>query len=77
MVFASRSKPRASVRVGADVGRQDLDGDRAIEARVAGLVDLPHAACADGGWISYGPRRVPDARVIESPSLTAITRPAS
>ena len=29
--------------------RQDLDGDRAIEAGVAGRVDFAHAACTDGG----------------------------
>ena len=39
----------AAVRVGADLGREDLDGDGAVEAGVAGLVDLAHAAGADGG----------------------------
>ena len=32
--------------------RQDLDGDRAIQAGVARLVDLAHAAGADGATIS-------------------------
>ena len=36
------------VRIVSDVARQDLDRDRAIEARVARLVDLAHAAGADG-----------------------------
>jgi len=40
---------RATVRVGADFGRQDLDGDRAVEARIAGFVDLAHPTRADGG----------------------------
>ena len=34
---------RAAVRVGAQLGGQDLDGDRAIEARVPRLVHLAHA----------------------------------
>ena len=37
----------AAVRIGAQFGREDLDGDRAVEAGVAGLVDLTHAAGAD------------------------------
>ena len=32
-----------------DAGRQHLDGDEAIEPRVARLVDLAHAAFADEG----------------------------
>ncbi len=31
-----------------EVRRQHLDGDRAVQPRVGGLVDLPHAARADG-----------------------------
>ena len=38
---------RAAVRIGAQFGGEDLDGDRAVEAGVAGLVDLAHAAGAD------------------------------
>jgi hypothetical protein len=36
----------AELRIGGEVGRQDLDRHRAIEARVARLVDLAHAAGA-------------------------------
>ena len=32
-----------------DVFRQDLDGDRAVEASVAGLVDFAHSSSADRG----------------------------
>lgn len=42
-------EPGAAVRVGADLGREDLDGEVAVQAGVAGLVDLTHAASADGG----------------------------
>ena len=35
------------IGIAGDVARQDLDGDRAIEARVAGLVDLAHPAGAE------------------------------
>jgi len=38
---------RATFRVGAQFSGEDLDGDRALEARVAGLVDLAHSAGAD------------------------------
>ena len=45
---ASRSnRSRSSASLG-DVRGQDLDRDRAIEARVAGLVDLAHPARAEG-----------------------------
>ena len=50
------------IGIASDVARQDLDRDRAIEPRVAGPVDLAHAARADLGRISYGPRRVPGVR---------------
>ena len=39
----------ARIGIASDLGRQDLDRDRAIEARVAGSVDLAHAARADLG----------------------------
>jgi hypothetical protein len=42
-------EPGAAFRVGTDVSRQDLDGDAAVEAGVAGPVHLAHAACPDGG----------------------------
>ena len=37
-------EPCAAIRVGAQFGGKDLDRDRAVEAGVAGLVDLAHAA---------------------------------
>ena len=40
---------RAALRVGVQFRGKDLDGNRAIEAGVAGLVDLTHAARPDGG----------------------------
>ena len=50
---------RAQIGIAGDVTRQDLDRDGAIEARVAGLVDLAHPACAKRARISYGPSRAP------------------
>jgi hypothetical protein len=32
-----------------ELGRRDLDGDVAIESRVARAIDLAHAAFTDGG----------------------------
>ena len=40
-------EPRAQVGIGRQFRRQDLDRDGAIEARIAGLVDLAHAARAE------------------------------
>jgi hypothetical protein len=37
------------LRVGRERGRQHFDRDDAIEARVARLVDFPHAARTKGG----------------------------
>ncbi len=37
----------AALRISGDVGRQHLDGDRAIEAGVACLVHLAHPAFAE------------------------------
>ena len=39
----------AELRIGGERVRENLDRDRAIEARVARLVDLAHAAGAEGG----------------------------
>ena len=44
---ASRSKRSRDSRIVGDVRRQDLDRDRAVEPRVARLVDLAHAAGAE------------------------------
>jgi hypothetical protein len=37
----------AAIRVGAELGRQHLDGDAAVEAGVAGLEDPAHSTLAD------------------------------
>src|SRR5262245_30610648 len=41
--------PRAELRVSRQCGREDLDGDRTVEASVARLVNLAHATGADRG----------------------------
>ena len=41
-------KPGATVSIRADVRWEHLDRDAAVEARVAGFVDLAHATGADG-----------------------------
>ena len=43
--LALESQPSLGIR--GEILRQDLDGDRPIEPRVAGLVDLAHAAGAE------------------------------
>jgi hypothetical protein len=40
-------EPLTELRVGRKRGGQDLDGDRAIEPRVAGFVHLSHATGTD------------------------------
>jgi len=42
-------EPRPAVRVRGDLGREDLDGNRAVEAGITGLVDLAHPAGPNGG----------------------------
>ena len=39
---------RAAIRIVGERRRQDLDGDVAVEPRIAGAIDLAHAARADG-----------------------------
>ena len=39
----------AELRIVGELGGKDFDGDDAIEARVARLVDLAHTAGSDGG----------------------------
>ena len=41
-------EPLLEIRVGGDMLGQHIDGDRAVQARVAGFVDLTHAPSADG-----------------------------
>ncbi len=45
---ASRSKPLAGGGVAGQVGREHLEGDGAVQARISRAVDLPHAARAGG-----------------------------
>ncbi len=40
-------EPLTAARVARQIGRQHFDGDRAIETRVAGAIDLAHAARAE------------------------------
>ena len=42
-------EPFAELRIGGDGFGQDFDRNNAIKARVAGAVDLSHAARAEGG----------------------------
>jgi hypothetical protein len=51
---------RTTIRIGAQLSREDLDRDRPIEPRVAGLVDLAPAPISPR--TSYGPSRVLAAR---------------
>ena len=53
----------AQRRVGGELRGQDLDRDRAIEPRVARLVDLAHAAGADGGVDAIRTKGVPASRL--------------
>ena len=48
MALASRSKRARRSGFELKVTRQDLDGDDAVKASVAGAIDLSHAASADG-----------------------------
>ena len=41
-------KARPQIWVGRKVRRQYLDGDSAVEPRIAGLIDLAHATSAGG-----------------------------
>jgi hypothetical protein len=65
-VFASRSNRRADFRRGREVRRQDLDRDRAVEARVLRAIDLPHPAAPSAERTSQGPRREPGVSGMET-----------
>ena len=52
-----------AVRGRRRVGVEDLEGDLAGEAQVLGAVDLAHAAPPRRATTSYGPTRVPAARL--------------
>jgi hypothetical protein len=62
--FRFALEARATVWIGADLGWEDFDGDRAIQAGIAGLVAFAQAAGTDADWISCGPRRGPAAKVV-------------
>jgi hypothetical protein len=71
---------RARVGVAGNVRRQQLDGDAAIEPRVARPVDVAHATRADRCDDLVRPK--PSARfevhcVIRTPILRAIQSPSS
>ena len=57
-------EPLARRRFTGQRGGQHLDRHVAVETRVARLVDLPHAAGANGPDDLYGPNRVPGATAI-------------
>ncbi len=42
-------EPRQAIGIGRELVRQHLDRDVAVQLRVAGAVDLAHAAGAEGG----------------------------
>ena len=50
-------EPLLQIGIGGDVLGQHLDGDGAVEPRVGGFVDLPHAARAEGGVDLVGAER--------------------
>ena len=50
-------EPLLEIGVTGDVLGQDLDGDGAVQAGVAGFVDLTHAARAEGGLDLVGAER--------------------
>ena len=54
--FLFESLPES--RIAGDMREEDLDGDRAIQASVDGLVNLAHPACAEPGgdciWAEAG-----------------------
>ena len=50
-------EPLLQIGIGGDVLGEDFDGDGAVQAHVAGLIDLPHAARAEGGLDLVGAER--------------------
>ena len=50
-------EPLLQIGIGGDVLGEDPDGDGAIQAGVAGLIDLPHPARAEGGLDLVGAER--------------------
>ena len=58
-LIASRSNRASAAGIRREAGREDLDGDVAIEPRIARAIDLAHPACAELARISYAPRSVP------------------
>ena len=56
------------VSIARCVRRQHFDRHSAIESCVACTIDLAQAAGAEGGEVSYGPRRAPAAKVMKSAS---------
>ena len=50
-------EPLAQIGVVSGMRQEHLDGDGAVEAGVAGLVDLPHASCTKGRLDLVGAER--------------------
>ncbi len=61
-VGPERPGPPERVGLGRQLLRQDLDGDVAIEARVVGLIDLPHTALPEEGGHVIVPETVTDVQ---------------
>jgi len=57
-------EPGPDLRVGGEVGRQDLDRHVPPQPRVPGAVDLAHSAGAEGGGDFVRTEPVPGARLI-------------
>jgi len=57
-------KTAKALGVAGERGREDFDGDVAIEAGVAGSVDLTHASCSKRCEDFIGPSLAPEGRGI-------------
>ncbi len=53
-------EPREAIRISGEGFRQNLQGDLAVELRIGGLIDLPHAAFADEDGHVVVPEAVTD-----------------
>ena len=65
-------------RILCEVRRQKLDGDRALEAGIAGLIDDAHPPWPSCETISYGPSWVPGNSVIGGGDyIVGLSRPVA
>ncbi len=68
-LLARRLEPLHQIGIRRDVLGQDIDGDRAVEAGVAGFVHLPMPPAPRAETISYGPSRTPGASAMDLPGM--------